>query len=137
MLGKRGYIPVFGEEDAGVGVPKVVRRGLLAVARDEAAAIDEEENRDRLVRGERCRVGVEHVELRGSLSFMNRMTSIWRNCLFTLCRSVLPNWNVCWGWFSISDRRLSRVFAKACLAGDNRIQLLKWMGVGTAYWARR
>ena len=130
---------MFGEEDTGVGVPEVVRRGLLAVARDEATAVNEEQDGDRLVRGECCRVGVEYVELRGSLSVVNRMTSIRRSCLFTLCRSVLPNWNVCWGWFSISDRRVSRVFAKACLAGDDHRQV-KWMvgceDSGTAYWAR-
>ena len=35
-------LPAFGEEDADVGVPEVERRGLPAVAIDEAAAVDEE-----------------------------------------------------------------------------------------------
>lgn len=41
-------------------------------------------------------------------------------CWVTLCLSVFPNLNVCWGWFSISDRRFSRILAKACLASNRR-----------------
>ncbi len=60
------YVPAFGEEDTQVGVPEVEGRGLLSVAGDESAAVDEEQHRDWLVRGNRCRVGVEHIELRNA-----------------------------------------------------------------------